>query len=213
MPSPFAEWLQSVGVIHLTEDAVRMAGTYGDAWLQERGTSDADGGYHSAFLELAAAEFALGRQFFYALSDDGRSLSRASIFPLESFPVAVGPLDTAIAMMKTDCGPFAEHSRRPLEEIRPWDVFVFSGDMSKAELWDITQLLPDYEALVRLSEHLAERYRDVGLHESMEESGLLAAQGLVWATRLALLRGDDVEVVGSRTPFVSQFLTRRQADG
>lgn len=214
MPSSAAEWLQGLGVAQLVDSADALSQSYASTWAVSRGLRRSAVPEMLGLVELGAIEFALSPYFLHFPVPDGTAFQLSNILatPL-SFPIAVGPLFVLPSIFKTDCGPFIEHSRKAPEDIKPWDVFLFAGDMSKAEIWELSDLLPDYGAVSRLTSRLANSYEAVGLGPSIVDSGLLVAQGLVWASRLALLRNEPVEVVAEATDLVTQFNSRAGGEG
>lgn len=206
-----ADWLQDLKVGQFAEGTEAQAQLYANQWaprilLGRSGVGDMTPEFLADFVELGATEFALAIYFVHGLSTDATTFAPLEGVPALSFPIPVFPGHVAMAIFKTDCGPFIEHGRKRPEEIQPWDVFLFSGDMSKAEVSQTTDLLPRYEAITSLVETLSIRFTEVGLHDAVEESGLLAAQGLVWAARLALLRGEGADAVRNATPFEGSVL-------
>jgi len=114
--------------------------------------------------------------------------------PDRILPIYVSDSAAADAVYKTDCGPFMEHLQKERSQLRPWDIFTFAGDMSKVELLgysDDINVLADPKVMQTAMEALAERYDRAGLGNRVVESGLLAAQGVVWFAKLTLLRGED----------------------
>jgi len=114
--------------------------------------------------------------------------------PPQAFPITVSHRAVADAIYKTDCGPFAEHRLKTSDELKPWDVFTFAGDMSKFELLGVSDdvnALADHKIMELMIDSLAEQYTRAGLGGRIVESGVLAAQGIVWFSKVTLLRGDD----------------------
>jgi len=129
---------------------------------------------------LSAAEFALAP----ALTQP----TEAAIPP--NSPLQVTEDHARLAILKYDCPlSFPEHLRT--EIVRPWDVMVFGGDISKTEL-----VLPDWN---RINEGPHIVFDLVGQLEAMHmasgsqlaqqvvESGAIRVQGLLWRMKLSLL--------------------------
>jgi len=197
MPQPPSDWLRNIGLAEFTPSAIGDIGLYAETWV---GREVAHTEEFRAFIELGAVEFALAPLYRGTLSSGATRILEGIQQPNPVFPVGVSDRNAADAIYKTNCGPFSEHSRKSREELRPWDVFAFAGDMSKFELLrrsgdvevsDDVNALSDPRIMQTALDALARRYTDAGLGSRVVESGLLAAQGLIWFAKLALLRGED----------------------
>lgn len=210
MPPLPSEWLRDIRLAEFTPSAISDIDVYAHEWSVLRGAESNQQNSFQAFIELGAIEFALTPLYRGSLTLDkgGKILENVPSPNQVIFPVHITDSVAADAIYKTDCGPFMEHSLKEEGELRPWDVFAFAGDMSKVELLgysDNINALADPANMQALLEQLAERYRGAGLGDRIVESGLLAAQGLVWSAKLALLRGEDyTETRG--LPFVARYL-------
>jgi hypothetical protein len=191
-----SEWLSNIGVAEFAPLATNGIRAYSRAWAERRGADTDQEHSFQAFTEFEAVEFALMPLYRgSATSDEGTIL-----------PVRVTDQAAADALFKTDCGPFMEHVWKERHQLRPWDLFAFAGDMSKAELLGFSEdvnVLAEPEAMQYLLQQLAERYTQAGLGDRIVTSGLLAAQGLVWSAKLAVLRGEDYVEQGAS--FLSRF--------
>ncbi len=210
MPPLPSEWLRDKRVAEFTPSALSDIDVYAHEWSVLRGVDSDQQNSFQAFIELGAVEFALTPLYRGSLALDKGGMILENVPPPNQvvFPVHVTDSVAADAIYKTDCGPFMEHSLKKESELRPWDVFAFAGDMSKVELLgysDNINALADPATMQYLLEQLAERYRGAGLGERIVESGLLAAQGLVWSAKLALLRREDYTET-SGLPFVATYL-------
>jgi hypothetical protein len=195
MPPLPSQWLSEFGVAEFAESAVSNIEQYARGWAFVRSEqSEAEDSFRS-FIELGAAEFALAPLYRGELTVQGGPWVLAGLPPAElGLPVHVDDRAAADAIYKTDCGPFMEHLRKDSSQLKPWDVFTFAGDMSKFELLSLTSdvnALADPKVMDGAVSAMAERYINAGLGVRVVESGLLAAQELVWSTKLAVLRGTD----------------------
>ncbi len=202
MPPLPSEWLRDEGLAQFTSSAKQDIEVYGDEWAARYGVDRHQQNPFQAFTELGAVEFALMPLF------RGGLILKAGGYILEDvpspegavFPVGVNGRAAADAIYKTDCGPFFECAWKEQVNLRPWDVFTFAGDMSKAELLGFSEninVLAEPANMQYLVLQLADRYRRAGLGDRVVESGLLAVQGLVWLAKLALLRREDYTQAGS----------------
>jgi hypothetical protein len=196
MPPPPSQWFGEIGLADFDSSAVSDIQLYARAWAQSQGAGTTQEDSVRAFIELGATEFAMAPLYRGGLitGPDQMILSDTSQFDW-SFPIRVSVDDAADAVYETDCGPFMdEHLMKASSALRPWDVFTFSGSMSKFELLAISEdinTLADPKVMQAMVDGLAERYSRAGIGSRVVESGLLAAQGLVWFAKLALLRGED----------------------
>lgn len=205
MPSLPSEWLREIGLAEFDRSAAADVGAYAAQFARSRGVE-----FFQAFTEFGAAEYALAPLYHSGLSAGGQFILGATSQAYPTFPVHVSDSDVSSAIFKTNCGPFDEHARKAPGQLRFWDVFAFAGDMSKIELMgfgDDVNALADPDRMEALIEALAERYQRAGVGDRVVESGLLAAQGLVWFAKLALLRGEDYTAAPSQR-FVSRFSRR-----
>jgi hypothetical protein len=179
-----SEWLVELGIIHLEPASAELLSRY-DASMVERGLAPERQDFARDYVELGAVDFALGGRMIASAQDEKLAAS--------ALPVTITPSHLGLSLFKTNCGPFGEHGRKAPEELQPWDVFAFAGDMSKAELLGVRGVneLATVEGMQDFIARLARRYGDAGLSKAVVDSGLLAAQGVVWFAKLALLRGED----------------------
>jgi hypothetical protein len=196
MPPLPSEWLREIDLAEFAPSAKRDIEAYGHDWAGRPGVDPTERNRFQAFIEFGAVEFAL--MPFYRgglqLYNHGNILENVPLPNPPIFPVRVTDRDAADAIYKTDCGPFREHRMKEQYELRPWDVFAFAGDMSKAELLGFTEninVLAEPAIMQNLLTQLSERYSQAGLGDRVVESRLLAAQGFIWFAKLALLRGED----------------------
>jgi len=184
MPHP-AEWLGEMGIARFEADGSKFPSLYHE-WGGAHRPSANRPDFVQDYIELGAVEFALAPQIVSAALG-----ARPATIPI--LPVDVSSEHLGLAGLKTNCGPFGEHKIKGLDDLRPWDVFAFSGDMSKAELLDAQDVnaLANPYAMEHFIVELARRYRSAGLGPALVDSGVLAAQGVVWYAKLALLRGED----------------------
>jgi hypothetical protein len=207
MPQLPSEWLRDMGLAEFTPSAVRDIEAYGHAWSERHDIDPDQFNPFQAFIELGAVEFALVPMFGGSLRfDNGVTiLERVPRPDRVVFPVQVTDRDAAYAIYKTDCGPFQEHKIKGQGELKSWDVFAFAGDMSKAELIGFSEdinVLAEPESMRSLMQQMANRYMQAGVGDRIVESGLLAAQGIVWFAKLALLRG-EVDYVERSSSFIN----------
>lgn len=184
MLPPPSEWLKNIGIAEFIPSARESLSAYSRAWAERSGAEPDHATSFQAFTELEAVEFALMPLYRGSPTSDKGTI----------LPVLVTDRAAADALFKTDCGPFMEHVWKEQHELRPWDLFAFAGDMSKAELLGFSEdvnVLAEPEAMQYLLLQMAERYVQAGFRDRIVKSGLLAAQGLVWSAKLAVLRGED----------------------
>lgn len=196
MPPLPSRWLSEIGLAEFEASAINGITSYAQIWAAAREQADVAVDSFQAFVELGAVEFALAPYFRRGVRFAGpNQMVLEPPQPNQVFPLQVGDEATADAIFKTDCGPFLEHARKAVDEIRPWDVFTFAGDMSKFELLlpgaGNVNVLADPKAMQGMMDALAQRYNRAGLGSQVVGSGVLAAQGIVWSAKLALLRGED----------------------
>ena len=196
MPPPPSLWLREIGLAEFDSSAISDIQLYAQAWAQTRAAGATEEDSVRAFIELGATEFAMAPLYRGGLSTGPGQMILSDASQSDwSFPIRVSTDDAADAVYETDCGPFMdEHLLKASRALRPWDVFTFSGSMSKFELLAISDdinTLADPKVMQTMVEALAERYIRAGIGSRVVESGLLAAQGLVWFAKLALLRGED----------------------
>ena len=195
MPPLPSQWLREIGLAEFAPSAISDVRLYAQAWAQTRNEAVIEEESFRAFIEFGATEFALAPLYRGSLHTEQGQILRAAPQPSQVFPIRVSDSAVADAVYKTDCGPFMEHSRKDPSELRPWDIFVFAGDMSKLELLglsgdDVIEFAGPGNMQI-VVDALAGLYNRAGLGSRVVESGLLAAQGLVWSAKLALLRGED----------------------
>jgi hypothetical protein len=185
MPPHPSEWLAEIGVARFGADATEFLLRY-RAWSAERSLVTERPDFAQDYIELGAVEFALGPRIVSAALELQPVISLA-------LPVDILPTHLGLAALKTNCGPFGEHGLKAPDELRPWDLFTFAGDMSKAELLQVRNVneLATLKSMEQFVARLAKRYEDAGLGPALVDSGLLSAQGVVWFAKLALLRGED----------------------
>lgn len=203
LPLP-SEWFREIGVAEFESSAVQLIEGYARVWAESKDEqSDTETGFR-AFIELGAVEFSMAPLFGRNLVP-GQPLDKP-LRPWQLLPLTIDDNAAAQAILKTDCGPFSEHSRKSTADLKPWDLFTFAGDMSKLELLGISDInvLADSGRMEGLVDDLSGRYRQSGLGGHVVESGLLATEAFVWAVKLALLRGDDYTNAASLA-FVSRI--------
>ena len=185
MPSHPSEWLAEMRLARFGADAAEFLSRY-RAWSAERSLVTERPDFAQDYVELGAVEFALAPRIVSAALELQPVISPA-------LPVDILPTHLGLAALKTNCGPFVEHRRKAPDELQPWDMFTFAGDMSKAELLEVRNIndLATLKSMERFVARLAKRYEDAGLGPALVDSGLLSAQGIVWFAKLALLRGED----------------------
>jgi hypothetical protein len=179
-----SEWLSNIGVAKFAPGATYGISAYSRAWAERSGADSDRENSFQAFNEFEAVEFAMMPLYRGSATADEETI----------LPVHVTTEAAADALFKTDCGPFMEHVWKEQHQLRPWDLFAFAGDMSKAELLGFSEdvnVLAEPQAMEYLIQQMAERYIQAGLGDRIVKSGLLAAQGLVWSAKLAVLRGED----------------------
>jgi hypothetical protein len=194
LPPLPSKWLRDRGLVEFASSASASAWLYARGWAEARPERAGQHDSFQAFIELGATDFALAPLYRGSLIVGEHQILENSSQPDLIFPIAVSDDNVADAVYKTDCGPFMGHEQKKQSELRPWDVFTFAGDMSKFELLGIgydINVLADPKVMQAMMEALAGRYAEAGLGRRVVESGLLAAQGLVWFAKLALLRGED----------------------
>jgi hypothetical protein len=211
MPPLPSQWLSQIGLAEFEPRARSDIELYAHAKAGGKFHPDSSTQEESfrAFIEFGAVEFALAPLYHGGISIPGQNrILEGEPLPNQVFPVHVSNSAAADAVYKTDCGPFAEHSRKDPSELRPWDVFTFAGDMSKVELLDIPgdiNALAEPGIMQYVIDKLAEEYIQAGFRSRVVESGLLDAQGIVWFAKLAVLRGVDyTEMEGLQ--FAARFL-------
>jgi hypothetical protein len=208
MPPLPSEWLRDLGIATFAPSAISDIGLYAEGWARSRAAEPDQENLFRSFIEFGAVEFALEPIYRGSLLVGQQRILEDMPAYGEIFPISVSDTAAADSVYKTDCGPFSEHRQKNRSELRPWDVFTFAGDMSKVELLgysDDVNRLADPEEMQNLIEGLSERYSRAGLGSRVVESGLLAAQGLVWFAKLALLREEDyTDTRGLR--FMARFL-------
>lgn len=173
-----ASWLEEHGVFNFAEVSSEVAEAFagGNSQLVD-------------LIELNAAELALVRthspQTFGRLPDAPRLE-----VPDVSFPIRVNDADLALAVLKTDCGPFFEHGPKSARGIEPWDVFLFAGDMSKLDWLSRTPRGRRFAA-ANLTGFVAQ------LQQAYEPFGpglkrLAEIQGVLWLAKSTVLSGGPV---------------------
>ena len=204
MTSSPSDWLSEIGLAQFDYSAVANIQSYAEEFARDRGVE-----FFRAFLELGAADFALAPLYPRPLPAGQRTILDKLQQPPPSFPVSVSDIHVAYAIFKTNCGPFSEHPQKSPSELAFWDVFTFAGDMSKLELTGLTNVnnLADPANMQTLVDNLGKQYEEAGLGSPIVESGLMAAQGLVWFAKLAVLRGEDYTSAQGMS-FADRFLRR-----
>lgn len=127
-----------------------------------------------SLVYVAAAEVALVRLVFG---------------PVEG-PIPVTGGEARIALANANCTPFSGvHGPRTAAEIRPWDVILFAGDMSKLQLLGYDDPAALRERLPDVVEALEARYREspVSWGQELVDNGCVRLQALLWGARIALL--------------------------
>jgi hypothetical protein len=202
MPPPPSGWLNDIGIAEFAPEAVRLIAVYSQTWAQVRSEVSAQEESFRAFIEFGAVEFALAPLY------DGAGEARRT--PNQILPIKVSDSAAADAIFKTDCGPFMEHAQKLPSELKPWDIFAFAGDMSKLELLGLSEdinALADPKNMEFAVTELAMRYDRAGFGDRIVESGILAAQGLIWFAKLAVLRQEDY-TEAQNLKFAARFLRR-----
>jgi hypothetical protein len=207
MPQLPSEWLSSIGVAKFALSGIGDIALYARQWAEIRGEEATQEKSFRAFIEFGAVEFALAPLYRGSLPIGGDLILKDLQPPELVFPVNVPDSAIADAIYETDCGPFFEHRTKAASQLRPWDVLAFAGDMSKLELLGLSDdinMLSDPKTMQGAIENLASRYARAGLGSRVVESRLLAAQGLIWFSKLALLRGEDYTETHD-LPFAANF--------
>lgn len=69
---------------------------------------------------------------------------------------------------------------------------------------EVDNALADPKLMEAMVDALTDRYTRVGLGERIVESGVLAAQGIIWFSKVAVLRGEDYTQARD-LPFTARF--------
>ena len=209
MPPLPSQWLREIGLAEFESSAISDIQLYARAWAQTQAKAATEEDSFRAFIELGATEFAMAPLYRGGLSTEpGQMILSDAPQPSQRFPIPVRNDNAADAVYKTDCGPFIEHSWKDPSQLKSWDVFTFAGDMSKFELLGVSDdinVLADPKVMETVVDELAGRYIRAGLGSRVVDSGLLAAQGLVWFAKAALLRGEDY-TEAQNLQFMARFL-------